>query len=167
MDRGSSQLGSIPGHGSSQDNAGDQPVREKEIEMKNDKTENSVASHGYASIDLVVRESPVGKYQATGGPEEAVFCGTGVSSDEAIGSWFRQNREAVNFQVSFVGSDGFKASTRNGSGRTRDQLGPNEAAALDEWQRGTAACPGCFLLNPKECPRKGTHWNGECALCSS
>jgi len=28
-----------------QDNAGDQPVREKEIEMEKDKTENSVASH--------------------------------------------------------------------------------------------------------------------------
>jgi hypothetical protein len=30
-------------------NAGDQPVREREIEMENDKTENSAGSYGYAA----------------------------------------------------------------------------------------------------------------------
>jgi len=31
-------------------NAGDQPVREKEIDVKKDKTENSVASHCYLAV---------------------------------------------------------------------------------------------------------------------
>jgi len=47
-------------------------------------------------IDLVV-ENKDGKYSVTGGPESAIFCGTGNTLDEAIGSWFTQNRIGFRF----------------------------------------------------------------------
>lgn len=82
-------------------------------------------------IDLVITKKD-GKYQASGGPPDAIFTGTGDSSDEAIGSWFRQNREAVDFRVSFIENDHFWSSTIFGRGRTREDLGPNELAALEK-----------------------------------
>jgi len=86
-------------------------------------------------IDLVVTKDANGRYHATGGPKEAMFGGDGISSDEAIGAWFRQNRESVNFQVSFVVGDDFKPSTRYGVGRSREELGPNELRALEELEQ--------------------------------
>jgi hypothetical protein len=43
---------------------------------------NSKNNDCYAAIDLVIRKDEHGKYHATGGPSEALFCGTGNSSDE-------------------------------------------------------------------------------------
>ena len=92
---------------------------------------NSIVSR-YAAIDLVVTQSDDGRYHAIGGPDEAIFHGEGNSSDEAIGSWFRQNRESVKFQVSFIVDGQFQCSTRYGVGRSKEELGPNELKALDE-----------------------------------
>lgn len=93
----------------------------------------------YAAIDLVITKDDDGRYHATGGPREAIFGGDGMSSDEAIGSWFRQNRESVNFQVSFVIDGEFQASTRYGVGRSKEELGPNELKALKELERHKSA----------------------------
>lgn len=89
----------------------------------------------YSVIDLVVTKDDEGQYHATGGPREAIFSGSGASSDEAIGAWFRQNRETVNFQVSFVLDGKFSCSTRYGSSRSRGELGPNELKALEDLER--------------------------------
>lgn len=96
-------------------------------------------SRCYASIDLVVTKGEDGTYHAVGGPKEALFGGSGSSSDEAIGSWFRQNREVANFQVSFVEDGEFQCSTRYGVGRSREQLGPNELKALEQLERSKSA----------------------------
>lgn len=96
-------------------------------------------SRCYAVIDLVVTKDEDGTYHATGGPSEALFGGSGKSSDEAIGAWFRQNREVVNFQVSFVEDGELKCSTQYGAGRSRDQLGPNELRAIEELERSKSA----------------------------
>ena len=82
-------------------------------------------------IDLVV-ENKDGKYSVTGGPESAIFCGTGSTLDEAIGSWFTQNREAVDLRFSIIKGDRFSISTQYGVGRTIDQLGPNELRAWNK-----------------------------------
>jgi hypothetical protein len=87
------------------------------------------------NIDLVITKDGDGNYNATGGPPEAIFYGQGKSSDEAIGSWFRQNREAVNFQVSFIIDGEFQCSTKYGIGRSREELGPNELRALEKLER--------------------------------
>lgn len=92
-------------------------------------------SNCYANIDLVVTKDSDGRYHAIGGPEEAMFGGYGVSSDEAIGAWFRQNRESVNFQVSFIIDNEFQPSTKYGVGRSREELGPNELKALEELEQ--------------------------------
>ncbi len=89
----------------------------------------------YMTIDLVIEEQHDGKYVATGGPREALFHGTGDSSDEAIGSWFRQNREAVNFLVSFVSDGDLHCSTQYGVGRSKEELGPNEKNMLDKLEQ--------------------------------
>lgn len=99
----------------------------------------SVASHCYAAVDLVITKDCDGRYHATGGPSEAIFGGNGISSDEAIGSWFRQNRESVNFKVSFVMDGKFQASTRYGVGRSKEELWPNELKALKELERHKSA----------------------------
>jgi hypothetical protein len=96
-------------------------------------------SRCYAIVDLVVTQDKTGMYHATGGPHEAIFVGDGQSYDEAIGSWFRQNREAVNFQVSFVVNGGFYSSTRYGVGRSKDQLGPHELKALEKFEQSKSA----------------------------
>ena len=100
---------------------------------------SSDSSASYAAIDLVITQDAQGQYHATGGPREAIFGGDGRSSDEAIGSWFRQNREAANFQVSFVIDGEFKSSTRYGVGRSKEELGPNELEALEKLERHKSA----------------------------
>lgn len=96
---------------------------------------NSAQSGPYMVIDLVIEERHDGKYVATGGPREALFHGTGDSSDEAVGSWFRQNREAVNFLMSFVSDDGLHCSTQYGVSRSKEELGPNEKNMLDKLEQ--------------------------------
>lgn len=86
-------------------------------------------------IDLVITRGDDNIYHASGGPEEAMFSGSGETSDEAIGSWFRQNRESVDFVVSFVFDGEFVCSTKYGVGRSRDELGPNELKALKELEK--------------------------------
>lgn len=85
-------------------------------------------------IDLVVYKNNE-KYCATGGPIEAIFNGVGNSSNEAIGAWFTANREAVNFFVSFIENNKFSCSTQYGVGRSRNELGPNELKALEEFEK--------------------------------
>lgn len=89
----------------------------------------------YPLIDLVITQDKDGLYHACGGPREAMFGGSGSSYDEAIGSWYRQNREAVGLQVSFVIDGKFQCSTKYGNGRCREELGPNELKALEKWER--------------------------------
>jgi|LakMenEpi03Aug12_release.lakeMendotaPanAssembly.Ray.scaffolds.fasta_scaffold04759_20 hypothetical protein len=45
-------------------------------------------------IDLVV-ENKDGKYSVTGGPESAIFCGTGSTLDEAIGSLLKTEKQLI------------------------------------------------------------------------
>lgn len=83
--------------------------------------------------DLVLIKKEDGSYIAEGGPEEAIFTGRGNTDEEAIGSWVRQNREAINFCFSTIDGNKFFCSTQNGKGRSKQDLGPNELKALNKF----------------------------------
>lgn len=85
-------------------------------------------------IDLVITEEG-GKYIVRGGPESAIFTGSRNNHDEAIGSWVRQNREAIDFLFSFIEDGEFKCSTVYGFGRPIEQLGLNETKAFEEFNK--------------------------------
>jgi hypothetical protein len=90
------------------------------------------------NIDLVIRHSQSSvssesEYVAEGGPSEAVFSGTGKSVEEAIGSYFIQNREILGFKFSTIKADKFLPSTHYGRGRDDSELGPNELAAYQQF----------------------------------
>jgi hypothetical protein len=94
--------------------------------------------HNDEHIDLVIRhsqssDSSESEYVAEGGPSEAVFSGTGKSVEEAIGSYFIQNREVLGFKFSTIKADKFLLSTHYGRGRDDSKLGPNEQAAHQQF----------------------------------
>ena len=97
-------------------------------------------------IDLVV-EKKNGEYQATGGPSGAIFCGTGSSISEAVGSWFIANRERVNLLISVIEAGVLKPSTQYGIARSKDELGPNELRAREKLEQD----PQSIFFDPPEC----------------
>lgn len=88
----------------------------------------------YKTIDLVITKKG-DTYHANGGSKWTIYTGSGSSLEEAIGSWFRQNRERVNFKFSYIEGDEFKSSTVFGVARSKEQLGPNELKTLEEFER--------------------------------
>lgn len=86
----------------------------------------------YTAIDLVITKQSNGTYEAYGGPAEAIFTGTGKSADEAVGSWFRQNREKINFTFTLIAEGEMLSSTHYGKSRSVQTFGQNEIEQLKQ-----------------------------------
>ena len=89
--------------------------------------------HLHPHIDLVVVKLDDGTYRAYGGTKEAIFTGEGQTQDEAVGSWFRQNRETVNVTFAFENKGDFCLSSVYGKPRGIMEAGPHEIKAYEEW----------------------------------
>lgn len=115
-------------------------------------------------IDLVVVKLDDGKYRAYGGTKEAIFTGEGQTQDEAVGSWFRQNRETVNVTFAFESKDDFWLSTVYGNGRGILEAGPHEMKAYAEWvveRDGLGPKDGGESIAVGECSKKTEEFNAE------
>lgn len=86
----------------------------------------------YPAIDLVITKQSNGIYEAYGGPAEAIFTGTGKSADEAVGSWFRQNREKINFAFTLLAEGEMLSSTQYGKSRSVQTFGSNELKVIEQ-----------------------------------